>query len=101
MTFYSTALLLTLVAELPLVFFLMGRRRGGAILAHAFLLNLFTHPLVYFAIQTDLVSFTTGEIAVILTEAIGYWLLSLLEFRRALAISLVANLATILLSLVL
>ena len=63
MTFYSTALLLTLVAELPLVFFLMGGRRRGAILAHAFLLNLFTHPLVYFAIQTDLVSFTTGEIA--------------------------------------
>ena len=82
--------LLTIIIELPLVaiFFRQQWRRSLLI---GFLLNLFTWPLLQVCIYETSVNVNILELLIVITEAIGYFLLMKCKLWHALLLSLVAN----------
>lgn len=82
--------LLTLVIELPIVLiFFRGERRYA--LLTGFLLNLFTWPLLHiFLFYTD-IHIGILELAVVVAESIGYYIMMNCKWKKAIALAFVAN----------
>ena len=97
---YLQLLTLTVVVELWVVALVGGLAPGARrqLLVEALILNLTTHPLAT-SLQAEVVSFWSVEGLVVVTEAIGFTLLTPLSWGWALGLSLLANGATIGLSL--
>lgn len=102
------ALALTVGIEAPIATLLGPRDRRRSVARDAALLNLFTNPLAQLAhalwaapgVPWGL-PFIVIEVCVVVTEAAGYWWVTRLTWRRAAAVSIVCNGATIGLSLML
>jgi hypothetical protein len=111
-TGYAAALALTLAVELPIyaVAFrrLIGLRSGSAALALAALVNLATHPLVWWTLhaagghrETYAISLLGVEVAAWLTEAAIAWMFLRRDAGTLVAIALAANAASFLAGLLL
>ncbi len=108
MSFYLTALFLTIAVELA-VYVLFIRKNFASLLLYSVLINLFTHPIAYFfynylsspaEVSAFNIYFLIVEIVVFLSEAFLIMLLLKLNLKRALLLSFLANLSTALLSFV-
>ncbi len=82
--------LLTLLIELPLVWWFF-RDRGKEALLIGFLLNLFTWPLLHVFIYLTRLPVNVLEAGVAVTEAIGYRIFMGCSWKKAFAVSFLAN----------
>jgi hypothetical protein len=97
---YPLALAVTLAVEVPVY---AGSLRVARVLtvgraaALAVLVNLVTHPLLWYGLsRAGPAWFATAEAAVVIVEAFGCWLLVRREPVLLLLVSLVANTASVL-----
>jgi hypothetical protein len=82
--------LLTLIVELPIVV-LYFRKRWKQALLIGFLLNLFTWPLLHVFLFETSVNVNLLEIAIAITEGVGYFLLMRCKWWKGLLLSFVVN----------
>lgn len=92
---YASLLALTALFELPAAASLSESADRGRVVLCALLLNMFTHPVAWIACVDLQLPFAAVEGAVIAVEAVGYCLVGALSWRRAAAVALLANGATI------
>ncbi len=91
---------LTLLIELPLVPVFFREERRYALLI-GFLLNLFTWPLLHlFLFYTD-IHIGILELAVAVTESIGYYIMLNGKWKKAIALAFLANILSYGLGLIL
>lgn len=90
MTIYFVSLALTIVVETGVALLALPRlwRR---LLIDVPLASLLTHPLATFAVRELDVPLLVGEVGVVLAEAVVYVLVTRLDVRRALLLSIVTN----------
>jgi hypothetical protein len=81
---------ITLLIELPIVFVFFKPGWKLALLI-AFLLNLFTWPLLHILLFYSRININLLEIAVAITEAAGYKLLLQCSWKKALLLGFLAN----------
>ena len=91
---YSLALAITLGVEIPIARACVARRERPGVTRMALLLNLFTHPLANLAHWEGLLPFLAIEALVMITEALGYFVLAGVPLRRAILVSAIANAVT-------
>jgi hypothetical protein len=91
---WGLAFALTLLVEVPLAALLAATRPRRRAAVDAALLNLVTHPLAYAAVRRGLAPFAAVELLVAGAESVGYRIVTRLSWPRALAVSLVCNLAS-------
>lgn len=82
---------LTLLIELPFVFIFFRDDYKYALLV-GFLLNLFTWPLLHILIFYTDIDINILEFAVAVTESIGYYIMLNCKWKKAIALSFLANL---------
>ena len=82
--------LLTLLIEMPVVLLCFKKQWKQALL-FGFLLNLFTWPLLHVFIFKTSVDINILELAVAVTEGIGYWIFLQCGWKKAFAVSFLAN----------
>jgi hypothetical protein len=82
--------LLTLLIELPIIFFLFKQNRKYVLLI-AFLLNLFTWPLLHVCLFYTKIDINVLELFVALLESVGFYLLLNCNWRKALLAGFLAN----------
>lgn len=82
--------LMTLLIEMPVVL-LCFRRQWKYALLIGFLLNLFTWPLLHVLIFSFGINVKILELGVVVTEGLGYWILLECGWKKAFAVSFVAN----------
>jgi len=95
----AVALLLTILTEYA-VYLLILRRDPLQLLLYSILINSFTNPLFNYLYNYRLHELYPLEIAVVLVESIFIRLLMEVRLPKALLISLLANLASLLVGLV-
>lgn len=87
-------LLLTLLLELPIVAFFFSKRKRKHALLFALLINIITWPIV------NIIRFNTNwdlnivEIFVVISEALAYWLILGVGWKKGSIISILANLVS-------
>lgn len=81
---------ITLLIELPVVFIFFRNERWYALLT-GFLLNLFTWPLLHVILFYTGIHITLLELAVAVTEGIGYRIMLNCKWTKAMALSILAN----------
>ena len=102
MSFLQTlafALILTILMEYAVYLFLI-RNDPMNLFLYSFLINAFTNPLFNYIYNYELHMLYTLEIAVAIVESILIFFLMELSYPKAILISLVANIASFLLGLV-
>lgn len=108
MSFYLTALFLTIAVEF-VVYVLFFRKNVLTLLFYAILINLFTHPIAYYFYNylsgphhysAFNIYFLIVELIVFLTEAVLIMILLKLNWKKSLLLSLIANLTTAMLSVI-
>jgi len=82
--------IITLIIELPIVVLFFKQERKFAVLI-AFLLNLFTWPVLHILLYYTTIDVNVLEIGVAVTESIGYYLLMQCSWKKALALGFTAN----------
>ena len=82
--------IITLIIELPIVVLFFKQERKFAVLI-AFLLNLFTWPVLHILLHYTTIDVNVLEIGVAVTESIGYYLLMQCSWKKALALGFTAN----------
>jgi hypothetical protein len=82
--------LLTLVIELPIIFFIF-RQDKKYVLLIAFLLNLFTWPLLHVLLFYTKINLNSLEVSVALVESIGFYFLLNCSWKKALLAGFLAN----------
>ncbi len=82
--------LLTLVIELPIVFFIFRQDKKYALLI-AFLLNLFTWPVLHVLLFYTKMNLNFLEVGVALVESIGFYFLLNCSWKKALLAGVLAN----------
>lgn len=87
---YGFYFLLTLLIELPVILLLLQSKRKQVLMI-AFLLNLFTWPLLHYIYFSSQANELLLEGAVFLAEGIGYQLFFRKGWKTSLLISLLAN----------
>lgn len=85
--------LLTLVIELPIVFFFFKQEAKQALIA-GFLLNLFTWPLLHVLLFYTAVNLNVLELGVAVTESIGYKLMMNCGWKKGILLGFIANAAS-------
>jgi hypothetical protein len=98
---YAVLLLQTLLVEVPLAVVLAGGAGRRVVVAGAVAVNLFSHPLAHFTWNSGAASYGAIEIGVAFVEVLGYRLAVGLSWRRAIALSALANGVTVALSFLL
>ncbi len=93
MTYYLTALFITVVVEF-LILWLFTRDRLEKLLLYSLLINSFTLPLATYSYYNILNNIYIIEIAVIIVESVLIMLLLQMKYKVALLISLIANFIT-------
>jgi hypothetical protein len=94
---WATAFVATQVIEVPVVsWVLKGRAPGIRIAASAVLATAITHPILWFVLpplfDDHFTMVATGEIAIVLVEAVVLWLATgIQDRRRCFAASALAN----------
>jgi hypothetical protein len=91
---YVPSLVLTLAIESTVIQTLARKTERPYLRLDTLLLNLLTHPLANLAYHQYEQNFFVVEGGVFLVEAIGFCLISGIEWKRAAGLSLVANLIT-------
>ena len=88
---WAVAFLLTVVLEMPCVVACAPRgvRRRAAL--DSLLVNACTHPVAWLAVNSDALSWTATEAAVVVVEALVYRWITRMPWSRAGAASLLAN----------
>lgn len=81
---------LTLLLELPIVLLFFKDEWKFALLI-GFLLNLFTWPLLHILLFYTGININILEIGVAITESIGYYLLMKCNWKKAIALGVIAN----------
>lgn len=92
----TTALILTLVIELPIAVGLaraLGSRRDGLVAAAAVGASLLTHPILWMSadLLTTPLRLVGAELIVAAVETVAYALAAGLGWRKGLVVSVVAN----------
>jgi energy-coupling factor transporter transmembrane protein EcfT len=90
---YGFFFLLTLAIELPIIFLVL-KKISKQIFLVAFLLNLFTWPLLHFVYFNTHINVLLLEVLVFLIEAAGYQLLLKKGWQISILTSLLANLCS-------
>lgn len=85
--------LLTLVIELPIVFFFFKKEPKQALIA-GFLLNLFTWPLLHVLLFYTYANLNVLEAGVAITESIGYKLMMNCGWKKGILLGFIANAAS-------
>jgi hypothetical protein len=82
--------LLTLVLELPWVYLFFKKELPYAMVV-AFLLNLFTWPLLHVLLHYTSININILELGVAATEGLGFWLLLGCRWQKAWGVAILAN----------
>jgi len=102
---FLLSLLVTLCIEVPVVFFLVRKKAINispidSIVISA-IASLLTLPYLWFIFPVYIADYTTyvviGEIVVIIIEALIYWRLFRISMTRALVLSVIANISSVIL----
>ena len=94
---YFIPLLLTIIIEF-VIFWLIIKNKPTKLFFYSIIINLFTQPFGTYLYQNTLISFYLVELLIIIIESVLISLLFEIKYKKAILISVLANITTALIS---